>query len=964
MRFLVLFLTCFSAFGQVRHRSSSPPLFPYIFSSWVSISTPGDITVGLPTNSTLTSSVTLADGSTTGTTVQWNYSASPGHVSFSPTNSPTTVATWPSDGIFRITVTAQNGVFTNSSSFLVFVLPQAGPQITITGPTNGASFFSPVTLTAAATATSPVSISNVVFRLDGNPFATSSVAPYSADFTPTVGTHILSAKVADVSGSNATDMVNVNISQVPIVLPPIVDLTSPANGQVFTAPASIPISADASDPDGTISQVEFFNGVVSLGADLGAPYATNWTGVTEGTYTISATATDNTGNKTASGSVTIRVDSASPPPPPTNSPPVVSITSPTNGVTFVSPISLQVLASATDPDGAIARVTFSDNGVMFSTSAVAPYAATYSPTIGTHSILATASDNLNTQSTASITFNVSPQKIPPTVVVSSPAEGQSFVGPTNLLITASASDADGTISKVDFYRGTNFLGNDSSAPYSFIWTNAQVGNYSISAIATDNDSLSTISPSIFISIIPPPVVSAGSNQTIRLSYYASKFDDNYTLNHTTFDSEINDGWGPLYDPFGAIIGGTISAFEGTQNRIYLERALAWFEKEIALATATDFAGFKNWHGAWSSSSQYCSVGIISPLEDYGASYEASRLPVIILSDPTLFAYSARAQAIYGFLRDNVIEKNLTARSFFAGLVTQTTVTTTALDDKPVKVMLLLGNMVQAGALLGNSDGTTLGWISKLNQLARGFKNHDGGAARFTTLGSGKIWDAGLNNWPGYGTTYTATDTAHANPYADCLMQLSRSGIVFDASYAAGVATLFRQTIWDQSSSSPQFKNFIDGSNVTFSPQGENRPAFGNGAIYQGWVKLSEIDTNVFAVCDNVLRKILAGTVNPSLSYNNSRYGLAAIPGHLCKADTALHPPFATLQGFSSVPGAVSFTWSRFSGPGTCTINSPNSARTTALFSVAGTNQMIYAVGDNLGHTYNSVCTVIVNAPLP
>jgi hypothetical protein len=61
--------------------------------------------------------------------------------------------------------------------------------------------------------------------------------------------------------------------------PPVVTLSQPANGARFTAPASIGVAATASDSDGSVSKVEFFNGATKLGEDTTAPYSFAWSGV-------------------------------------------------------------------------------------------------------------------------------------------------------------------------------------------------------------------------------------------------------------------------------------------------------------------------------------------------------------------------------------------------------------------------------------------------------------------------------------------------------------------------------------------------------------------------------------------------------------------------------------------------------------------------------------------------------------
>ncbi|HEX7774675.1 MAG TPA: Ig-like domain-containing protein, partial [Pyrinomonadaceae bacterium] len=90
-------------------------------------------------------------------------------------------------------------------------------------------------------------------------------------------------------------------------LPPSVSLTSPGPGSVFTAPATIPIAATASDVDGTVSKVEFFQDGVLLGEDTTSPYSFTWNNVPSGTYALTTRATDNLGVAGTSSVVTVNV---------------------------------------------------------------------------------------------------------------------------------------------------------------------------------------------------------------------------------------------------------------------------------------------------------------------------------------------------------------------------------------------------------------------------------------------------------------------------------------------------------------------------------------------------------------------------------------------------------------------------------------------------------------------------------
>lgn len=96
--------------------------------------------------------------------------------------------------------------------------------------------------------------------------------------------------------------------------PPAVSLTNPANNAQFTAPANINVVASASDADGTVSKVEFFNGSTKLGESSTAPYQFTWTNVPAGTYALTAKATDNKGSLTTSATATIQINSSTTPP--------------------------------------------------------------------------------------------------------------------------------------------------------------------------------------------------------------------------------------------------------------------------------------------------------------------------------------------------------------------------------------------------------------------------------------------------------------------------------------------------------------------------------------------------------------------------------------------------------------------------------------------------------------------------
>jgi hypothetical protein len=90
----------------------------------------------------------------------------------------------------------------------------------------------------------------------------------------------------------------------------------------------------------------------------------------------------------------------------------------------------------------------------------------------------------------------------PSVKIISPADGLTFPGGSSVTIAASASDEDGTISKVEFFNGRIKLGEDLSYPYSFSWNDVEAGNYLITSAATDDEGSTRISEPVSVMFDP------------------------------------------------------------------------------------------------------------------------------------------------------------------------------------------------------------------------------------------------------------------------------------------------------------------------------------------------------------------------------------------------------------------------------------------------------------------------------
>lgn len=140
----------------------------------------------------------------------------------------------------------------------------------------------------------------------------------------------------------------------------------------------------------------------------------------------------------------------------------------------------------------------------------------------------------------------SPQNYAPSISVSAPLAGTNFLPGSDITIDVDAVDSDGSVTVVEFFEGgSNKIGEDSVAPYSFTWTNVAEGNYTLTATATDNEGRSKTSLSTNISVQVPvnvtgvdlidisgPIAVTGST-----TLEASVFPANATNRNFVFESD-------------------------------------------------------------------------------------------------------------------------------------------------------------------------------------------------------------------------------------------------------------------------------------------------------------------------------------------------------------------------------------------------------------------------------------------
>ena len=401
----------------------------------------------------------------------------------------------------------------NNSNFVTFtfVQPPPPPAVNLIVPRLEAGYVTPASPVLYATAVAgntlpPSTIARVEF-LDGATVIGSVTTPNSVPEgyafvwqNAPQGIHLVSARVTDSLGYSATSK-QVTVYIVDPDPPPEVALTSPITGQIFVPPNNVPLAATATSPTGTIQRVEFVTSDRVIGTAYSPPYALNWSNPPSGTFAVVAKAYDDIGVAAASLAAYIQVL-------PSARAPAIVLTAPAPGANVASGSPLAMTATAVAPDGSIGRVDFFAGTTLLGSTATPPYAFTWSNAAsGPQSLVAKAVDLLgNVGTSASVDIQVVNNRNPD-VTLTAPASGSQFMAPASINLAATATDLDGSVSKVEFFAGTARVAVALSAPFTATWSNVGVGNYALTAVATDNlGATNTSAPAnVSVSAVPPSV---------------------------------------------------------------------------------------------------------------------------------------------------------------------------------------------------------------------------------------------------------------------------------------------------------------------------------------------------------------------------------------------------------------------------------------------------------------------------
>lgn len=187
-----------------------------------------------------------------------------------------------------------------------------------------------------------------------------------------------------------------------------------------------------------------------------------------------------------------------------------------------------------------------------------------------------------------------PENQNPTVSITSPSNGASFIAGSNISIQTNASDSDGYVKRVEFYNNGSLIGTDYSDPFSYTISSASAGAYSLTAKAVDDDNATKTSSAVSFTV---NASGGGASQSAYPSGVPHAIPG--TINSTEYDnggegvayhdaSSGNAGSGPRQDEdvdLGTNNIGWISAGEWVEYTVDVEAGTYDIDIEVASATA-------------------------------------------------------------------------------------------------------------------------------------------------------------------------------------------------------------------------------------------------------------------------------------------------------------------------------------------------------------------------------------------
>ncbi len=266
--------------------------------------------------------------------------------------------------------------------------------------------------------------------------------------------------------------------------------------------------------------------------------------------------------------------------------PRIDITSPATNAVFTAPASIAFSAAASDIDGLLTSVKFFTNGAEFAEFTNAPFATNWNAVPPGAYVLTAVARNDGGLTTTSAPVNITVvTNVLPQVALVNPTNGAALVNRTNVVLDAMATDANGSVSKVEFFANGVKLGEDTTPPaWSFTWPLAPFGSHVLYAVATDNQNARATSGVVSIGVLnynSTPVTLSPNGAIWKF------FDKGIDLGTTwiTTNSDVTWSNGPAQLGYGDGDEATVVSFGPDGANKY---NTTYFRRSISVTNAATF----------------------------------------------------------------------------------------------------------------------------------------------------------------------------------------------------------------------------------------------------------------------------------------------------------------------------------------------------------------------------------------
>lgn len=211
-------------------------------------------------------------------------------------------------GTYGLRARAVDRAGAETDSAVVRLRANAPPTVAMTAPANGTRLAAPATVTLEASAADPDgTVAQVEFFRGAERLGEVAAAPFRWTVAGLAAdTYAFHARAVDSDQAVALSAV-VNVTVERPNTAPVVELRRPADGTLFTAPASIQLAATASDAEGALDRVEYFAGAAKIGEGAAPAFEWLWQNVPPGAYALTARVQDADGLATVSRPIQVTV---------------------------------------------------------------------------------------------------------------------------------------------------------------------------------------------------------------------------------------------------------------------------------------------------------------------------------------------------------------------------------------------------------------------------------------------------------------------------------------------------------------------------------------------------------------------------------------------------------------------------------------------------------------------------------